>query len=209
MSVIARVRLYIYIIPNKWEAIARVLLQLLCLDAESSFGRCLAQCQGKQREGCCHFCGLFICGLVRSAAHGLCLCINWCTFCYWSPSWSCKLSVSKNISSSHVYFCRLMKCFGMLILQSWLYGWKTWRWKIPTQTLMVRALRGALALNTCLQMFLAAGTYLQSRRHCGGLQVALRPLCWCHGLTTDSSQVTPQSHLPTSPPAISWRKWGG
>lgn len=95
MSVIARVRLYIYIIPNKWEAIARVLLQLLCLDAESSFGRCLAQCQGKQREGCCHFCGLFICGLVKSAAHGLCLCINWCTFCYWSPSWSCKLSVSK------------------------------------------------------------------------------------------------------------------
>lgn len=45
-----------------------------------------------------------------------------------------------SISKSCVCFCRLMNSFGMQILPSWLCGWKTWRWKAPAQTVMVRAL---------------------------------------------------------------------
>lgn len=41
-------------------------------------------------------------------------------------------------------FCRLMNCFGMQIPRSWLYGWKSWRLKTPTQTVTVRTLCEAL-----------------------------------------------------------------
>lgn len=151
------------------------------------FWQMLPQCQGNLRERCCHFCGLFICGLLRMPCQelcntwGLCLYINRWTFCCWSTSWSCKLSGSKDITKSHVCFCRLVKCFGMQILQSWLYGWKTWRWKSPSQTLMVRTLHGALALNACLQMSFAMGitcrvgdtveAYQWLWHHCAGVMV--------------------------------------
>lgn len=166
MSAIARVKLHTHIIPNKWDAIARVLLQLLCMDAERSFGRCFFSAKESEENSAVIFVAsssvVFVPCQALCNTQGLCLYIPMrLSLKTRNTSWSCKLFGSKNISKSDVCFCRLMKCFGMQILQSWLYGWKTWRRKTPTQTLTVRALHEALACNICLQMLLPVVTYLQ------------------------------------------------